>query len=275
MVHVRHPYQSESGQIKLSRANGVSSFKNITRGIALKYVKEGQELYLINDEYVKLSAGQFILLDSNQRYQALTNAHHALTRGICIDLDPDFVADHVPHLMEEELWFNIPLQGQNYLSLPQTFDKLGQKDLRLEGEDVLHQLRNGLNDLTHQLSSLKDPIQSQAKKAKTQKALLSRLLVVKDYIACNFCQAISLKELGQLSGLSIFRLNRSFQHCFGLTPQQYQLQLRMEEACKLLSQDDIRLTEIAFRLGYSDLAAFSNQFKKYHQLSPSHFRKRL
>jgi AraC family transcriptional regulator len=47
----------------------------------------------------------------------------------------------------------------------------------------------------------------------------------------------------------------------------------MEKAKKIISTNTMTLTDLAFYLGYSDLAAFSNQFKKHWGTSPSLFSK--
>ncbi len=47
-----------------------------------------------------------------------------------------------------------------------------------------------------------------------------------------------------------------------MTPHAYQMQLKLNEARRLIFQDK-SLTEIAYELGFSDQAHFTNTFKKY------------
>jgi YesN/AraC family two-component response regulator len=53
----------------------------------------------------------------------------------------------------------------------------------------------------------------------------------------------------------------------------YLTELRIEEGKRLLLQTTLRMSEIAERIGYSDLAYFSNNFKKITGHTPSEFRK--
>ncbi|WHY01491.1 response regulator [Neobacillus sp. DY30] len=55
----------------------------------------------------------------------------------------------------------------------------------------------------------------------------------------------------------------------------YLTELRIEEGKRLLLNTTLRMSEIAERVGYSDLAYFSNNFKKITGSTPSEFRKSL
>ncbi len=58
----------------------------------------------------------------------------------------------------------------------------------------------------------------------------------------------------------------------GTTIEQYYIALRIERAKELLVYDELTLNEIAFKLGYSNVAHLSSQFKKVTGLTPTHFK---
>lgn len=58
----------------------------------------------------------------------------------------------------------------------------------------------------------------------------------------------------------------------GKTIENYFIQQKIEKVKELLVYDELTLSEIAFRLGYSSVAHLSNQFKKVTGLTPSHFK---
>lgn len=68
-------------------------------------------------------------------------------------------------------------------------------------------------------------------------------------------------------------LSNLFSSVEGITVEQYYIQQRIEKAKELLIYDELTLTEIAFRLGYSSVAHLSRQFKKITGLTPSGFKK--
>jgi AraC-like DNA-binding protein len=82
------------------------------------------------------------------------------------------------------------------------------------------------------------------------------------FITKNFTNSFSLNELARQSFLSKFHLLRVFKSATGLTPYAYQMQLRLNEARRLIFQDK-SLTEIACELGFTDQAHFTNTFKKH------------
>jgi len=49
----------------------------------------------------------------------------------------------------------------------------------------------------------------------------------------------------------------------------------MQRACALLTQSNIRVKEVAFRLGYDDALYFSRMFKRVIGLPPEKYRHKL
>jgi AraC family transcriptional regulator len=86
--------------------------------------------------------------------------------------------------------------------------------------------------------------------------------------AHNFSEILSSKlkkEYSYLSGL--------FSSVEGITIEKYTIHHKIEKAKELLVYNELTLSEISYRLGYSSVAHLSNQFKKITGLTPSHFKK--
>lgn len=64
-----------------------------------------------------------------------------------------------------------------------------------------------------------------------------------------------------------------FSEVNGTTIQQYIIIHKIEKVKELLLYNEFNLTEISYKLGYSSVAALSNQFKKITGLSPSFYKK--
>ncbi|GAA4315004.1 AraC family transcriptional regulator [Compostibacter hankyongensis] len=67
-------------------------------------------------------------------------------------------------------------------------------------------------------------------------------------------------------------LSRLFSEVEGITIEQFFILQKIEKVKELLLYNELSLSEIAFRLGYSSVAHLSGQFKKITGLTPSSFR---
>jgi AraC-like DNA-binding protein len=67
-------------------------------------------------------------------------------------------------------------------------------------------------------------------------------------------------------------LSRLFSEVEGVTIEQYLISQRIEKVKELLVYDELSLSEIADRLGYSSVAHLSAQFKKITGLTPSFYK---
>lgn len=79
---------------------------------------------------------------------------------------------------------------------------------------------------------------------------------------------ISLGGMAEEACLSMFHFVRMFKRSIGITPHQFILQRKIERAVQLLKQQKMPLNEIAYTLGFTDYAHFSNAFKRYTGFSP-------
>ena len=101
----------------------------------------------------------------------------------------------------------------------------------------------------------------------------NRLAPAVSYITSHYSAAVTNEHLAQLCGLSVTHLRRLFREQYGITPLQYREEIRMDWAVKLLESRMFTMTEIAEKLGYSDVYHFSKSVKKHKGFPPSHFQK--
>ncbi len=67
-------------------------------------------------------------------------------------------------------------------------------------------------------------------------------------------------------------LSNTFKEVKGITIQQFIISKKIEKVKKLILNDELTLSEIAFKVHYSSAAHMSNQFKNITGLTPSHYR---
>ena len=83
---------------------------------------------------------------------------------------------------------------------------------------------------------------------------------------------LKLEDLEEELELSKSYINASFKKYTGRAPIDFFINLKMQEACKLLKSTDLYIVEISQKLGYDDPYYFSRIFKKVIGVSPKEYR---
>ena len=85
-------------------------------------------------------------------------------------------------------------------------------------------------------------------------------------------QEIDLEQAAAQAGISPFHFLRLFSGVLGVTPHQYLVRSRLRHAARLLADDDISITDIAYDVGFGDLSNFVRTFHRAAGVSPLRFR---
>src|SRR5262245_50393467 len=106
------------------------------------------------------------------------------------------------------------------------------------------------------------------------RAHLSRaLLAAVDLMASHYRDPLTVDEIARRVGVSEDHLIRIFRQAFGLPAATYYVRLRIAVACRLLSDTDEKMDDVARRVGYSGAANLSRAFKEVMGIRPSEYRR--
>lgn len=83
---------------------------------------------------------------------------------------------------------------------------------------------------------------------------------------------LSVDDLATLSNLSLSTFKREFQKAYNDSPARYIRNKRLNKSAELLENTELRITDIAYDCGFSDVAHFSKSFHKAYSCSPSEYR---
>jgi AraC-like DNA-binding protein len=86
-------------------------------------------------------------------------------------------------------------------------------------------------------------------------------------------QTIDTRQLSCKLGISHSAFRKHFKQITGLPPGQYQIQIRLNKARRLLRNSTLSIQEIAEQLGFDSIYYFSRLFKKKTGCSPLAYRK--
>lgn len=81
-----------------------------------------------------------------------------------------------------------------------------------------------------------------------------------------------LQELAQAAGLGVRSFTRRFRRATGMSPLQYAMQLRVNEARSLLLHSNLDINDIAWRCGWQSGSLFSRQFRLRVGMPPRDYR---
>lgn len=89
----------------------------------------------------------------------------------------------------------------------------------------------------------------------------------------NINRTIKISDISNHVKLSESHLNKIFRNKTGSSPMDYFINLKMQEAIRLLINQSLKIKEVAYRLGYKDQYYFTRIFTKHIGSSPGSFTK--
>ena len=94
------------------------------------------------------------------------------------------------------------------------------------------------------------------------------------YIEQNIGKSISIDSLANQLNCSKFYFLREFKKLIGITPYQYLMKKRLEEAKQRLKLQQSDIASISLDLGFNDQSHFTHSFKKQFGMTPGQYQKR-
>ncbi len=111
---------------------------------------------------------------------------------------------------------------------------------------------------------LQQPLPAKAPNA-SDKAIL--------FMQQNLSRQITLANIAEAAHLSVSFFSRKFKHDTGYAPIEYFNYLRIQQACQLLHFSELRINEVASKIGIDDPFYFSRLFREQMGISPVAYRK--
>jgi AraC-like DNA-binding protein len=93
-----------------------------------------------------------------------------------------------------------------------------------------------------------------------------------DFVDANLDRVIHLKDIAQVAEVSLFHFHRQFKKTTGVTPHQFIVRRRIEQAKVLLAQSNLSIIDVAVRVGFVDQSHFTTTFRKFTSMTPRIYR---
>ena len=117
-----------------------------------------------------------------------------------------------------------------------------------------------------------------ASETKTESLPLSKKQVdlienVKNDLINDLESTITIDELAIKYDVSKTTLKNCFKEVYGKPIYKWRKEYRLDYACRLIEDDELTISEISKKAGYSSPSKFSQAFKEYVGCTPSEYRK--
>ncbi|MDO5516430.1 MAG: AraC family transcriptional regulator [Clostridium sp.] len=222
------------------------------------YVKNGQ-LSVTHDNKTEIAhKASFVLLDCY-------NPH-----SYCCDVKCETIWCHFDGIIARKYYKSIVSRLGNIITLPHP--------------DIVLNKLDSIYDIFHNHSIIKEPLISKY----LNDILTSFLLFSPEsidnsndstisediilYITNHFTENITISDLAYIAKLSPFHFIRTFKKETGLTPHEYIINTRINNAKYLLKNSSNSVKSICFETGFSCESVFCNSFKKNVGLTPAQYR---
>jgi AraC-like DNA-binding protein len=255
--------------------------------LSVKTVGQGKEFYKLNNCTYVVDEKRYLIVNHGTDYSSYIESEAAV-ESFTINFSPDFVNETVYssiskdntlldniclHVSEFNFYEKLYLHDESISPLITSLRMLSKnfENNISRIEELYHFL---LVKLLYQQTDIeKDVANIMAVKCTTRKELYKRLHRVKDYIDSCYHEDVSLDELAKIGLLNPSYLLRQFKNHFKITPRQYVIRRRMEEARRYLeSGQKLSVTEICLKVGYDDLVSFTKLFKCFYKQPPDRYR---
>tara|TARA_R110002096_G_scaffold97694_3_gene217649 strand:- start:13227 stop:14129 length:903 start_codon:yes stop_codon:yes gene_type:complete len=111
-------------------------------------------------------------------------------------------------------------------------------------------------------------------KRSSQIEIFKSIDFAREWLQSNYSNPIRIEELSRIISMSTEHFIRLFKTAFGVSPNQYLIELRLQKAHALFAQPNpLSVSEVCNAVGYSSETSFSLLFKRRFGKSPSDFKK--
>jgi len=216
-------------------------------------------------------------------YKDQDNKKYALSQGQIFQRIPGRI--HSNHIDSNEEWFEgfVALGRKMYDSLKAMGVFKSQEPIVADSVNTAHEERllKQFYSIAVRMSSFDESqiLSILAEELQTLQELLNIPAPKNDVeLFCGLVnqspeKRINLARFCETQGWGYESFRKKFKELMGKSPGNYVVEIRIDKAKHLLKSTNYQIGEIANLLGYSNQYEFSNQIKKFTNLSPSQFRR--
>jgi len=258
--------------------------------LTIKHVFKGEEYYLSGNRLYRVNKKNFLLFNQSQKYSSYINTDEE-THSFSVFFESSFVNSVLSSLlMPQDKILESPDNTKSYPGQLNFIETLYPADnfiiplLAEIRQSMIHKDHSAeyygerlyclLAEVLKLNRQLYGSIQKvQAVKLSTKLEVYKRLCIARDYIESSIEQKVTLGQIAKASCMCEHHLLREFRKYYNLTPYQYLIRARLNNARELLSASEMPVSEISIESGFEYLSSFSQSFIRHFKMTPTDYRR--
>lgn len=238
----------------------------------LFYLDEGKCTVDVNDKFYTLESGSLIIIPAHAMHKTTYFSPTANKRMVLYfdESELTWISDNLNNNQAAEFPHEVVLQLPKKSA--RTFSELITK-LRYEqkGIDTISAafVRAYFYEIMLYVMRCKVYKQNVIQKMDVANLQIQNII---DYIIANYSSDITLQNTAKKFAMSKSSLSKKFKQFTGHRFKEYLINIRIHAAENMLVNTDYSITEIAIKCGFASSNAFSDTFKRIHNISPRDFR---
>lgn len=145
-----------------------------------------------------------------------------------------------------------------------------QKITNLKGFEKLHSFLQILNRISN--FKRRNLLSKTTYEQRNLEKYGKRINDIFDFVINNYEKSISLDKAAQIANLSTTAFCRFFKERTRKSFTEFVNEVRIGEACKLLANNDLNISQICYEVGYNNISNFNRKFKVITSLTPKEYR---
>lgn len=242
--------------------------------IQISYIYKGSGTLLVGDSINDYKEGDILVIGENIPHVFRSNTS-ASPESVMLTLfftktsfGKDFFS--LNDMSSVDDFFKASEYGMKILS---NQNKIINQFHKLKNQNKLQRIATFLKILNIIIFSEKTPLSSFVYKKKYTDDEGRRMSAVFEYAIESYHQNITLDEVAEKANMSKNAFCRYFKKRTNKTFFQFLIEIRIENACKLLHhKKDLSIASVSELCGFQDIANFNRKFKELKGISPSQYR---
>lgn len=256
--------------VRIYRSNAPTSSTPTIYEPTLCLMLQGSKHLLIGDDLLQYNQLQYLLVPvmlpvSGKIVRASNNQPYV---GMSINLDLSELTDLVIDLGDKVPRQLTPSRGISVGDADLTVLSVFQRILQLlqQPQDIAVMLPLLKRELLYRL--LLGPVGGHLREFTLLDSQANRISKVIELLRENYRQPLRIKELADAAHLSESALFQSFKAVTSMSPMQFQKQLRLNEARRIMLYEGVEAATASYKVGYESPSQFSREYSRLFGAPP-------